>query len=219
MTATTATSAQQAPDTRAAPLLLCGAAAGVLFVAVSFAQAFTRSGFDLREHALSALTLGDLGWLQVTNFVVTGLLAGAFAIGLRRVLRPGRAATAGPILIGLYGIAMIGGGLFTPDPALGWPAGAPAGLPERQSTGSTVHVVFGAVAFMSLIVAGIVFARREAGRGHRTWATYSVANSVAAFVLTALPWSEESASLRFAVGAVLISSWLVALSCRLHKQF
>lgn len=203
-----------ARDPRITRLVHCGAIAGVIFIGISFAQAITRSGFDLRQHPLSALTLGGLGWLQITNFVVTGLLAGAFALGLRQALRPGRADAAGPVLIGVYGVGMIGGGIFTPDPALGWPPGAPAGLPEQLSLNSALHTVFGAMAFLSLTAAGVVFARRFAGQGHRGWAAYSCASSVATFILTALPWSEESASLRFAAGAVIISSWLAALSWR-----
>ncbi|MEV4360455.1 DUF998 domain-containing protein [Nonomuraea sp. NPDC049625] len=207
------------PARGAALLLGCGAVAGVLFPVVSFTQAFTRTGFDLRRHALSALTLGDLGWLQTANFVLTGLLACAFALGVRRAARPGvtgaAASLIGPILIGAYGVAMVGGGVFAPDPALGWPAGAPAGLPERLSTGSMLHTVFGATAFLSLIVAGLVFARRFASRG---WMAYSVVSSLATFVLTVPPWGEDSASLRFAAGAVLISAWLAALSVRLGKR-
>ncbi|MEV4583106.1 DUF998 domain-containing protein [Nonomuraea jabiensis] len=223
------------PATGAALLLGCGAVAGALFPVVSFTQAFTRTGFDLRRHAISALTLGDLGWLQTANFALTGLLACAFALGVRRAARPGVAETSalgvrraartgvagasalviGPILIGAYGVAMVGGGVFTPDPALGWPAGAPAGLPEHLSTGSALHTVFGATAFMSLIVAGLVFARRFASRG---WTAYSVISSLATFVLTVPPWGEDSASLRFAAGAVLIHAWLAALSVRLGKH-
>ncbi|SIM81327.1 DUF998 domain-containing protein [Micromonospora cremea] len=195
-------------------LLLCGTVAGVLFPALSFGQAFTRSGFDLRRHALSSLTLGDLGWLQVVAFVGTGLLAVAFAVGLWRALRPGRAGTVGPVLVAVYGVAMVGGGIFVPDPAFGWPSGAPAGLPAQASTGSILHTVCGAAAFLSLIAAGLLFARRFAGQGRRGWAIYSAASGAVAFVLTALPWSEESVSIRFAVGAVLISGWLVALSWR-----
>ncbi|MBB5780755.1 DUF998 domain-containing protein [Nonomuraea jabiensis] len=239
------------PATGAALLLGCGAVAGALFPVVSFTQAFTRTGFDLRRHAISALTLGDLGWLQTANFALTGLLACAFALGVRRAARPGAAGASalsvrraarpgaagtsalsvrrtarpgaagasalviGPILIGAYGVAMVGGGVFTPDPALGWPAGAPAGLPEHLSTGSALHTVFGATAFMSLIVAGLVFARRFASRG---WTAYSVISSLATFVLTVPPWGEDSASLRFAAGAVLIHAWLAALSLRLGKH-
>ncbi|MGC4815438.1 DUF998 domain-containing protein [Micromonospora sp. DT228] len=193
-------------------LLGCGTAAGVLFPALSFGQAFTRSGFDLRRHAVSALTLGDLGWLQVIAFAGTGVLAVAFAVGLWRALRPGRAGTVVPVLVGVYGVAMVGGGVFVPDPALGWPPGAPSGLPEQASTGSILHTVCGAAAFLSLIAAGLLLARRLAPQGHRGWALYSAASGAVAFVLTALPWSEESASIRFAVGAVLISGWLVAVS-------
>ncbi|MBQ0905135.1 DUF998 domain-containing protein [Micromonospora sp. U21] len=199
-------------------LLVCGTVAGVLFPALSFGQAFTRSGFDLRRHALSSLTLGDLGWLQVVAFVGTGLVAVAFAVGLWRALRPGRAGTVGPVLVGVYGAAMLGGGIFVPDPALGWPRGAPAGLPAQASTGSILHTVCGAAAFLSLIAAGLLFARRFAGQGRRGWAAYSAGSGVVAFVLTALPWSEESASIRFAVGAVIISGWLVALSWRARED-
>ncbi|MCG5470469.1 DUF998 domain-containing protein [Micromonospora sp. LAH09] len=199
-------------------LLGCGTVAGLLFPALSFGQAFTRPGFDLRRHALSALTLGDLGWLQVIAFVGTGLLAVAFAVGLRRALRPGRAGTAVPVLVGVYGVAMVGGAIFVPDPALGWPPGAPAGLPEQASTGSILHTVCGAAAFLSLIAAGLLVARRVAGQGDRGWASYSAASAAVAFVLTTLPWSEESASIRFAVAAVLISGWLVALSRRARAE-
>ncbi|MFG1914769.1 DUF998 domain-containing protein [Micromonospora sp. NPDC048898] len=199
-------------------LLACGTVAGVLFPALSFGQAFTRSGFDLRRHAVSALTLGDLGWLQFIAFAGTGMLAVAFAVGLWRALRPGRAATVVPVLVGVYGVAMVGGGVFVPDPALGWPPGAPSGLPEQASTGSILHTVCGAAAFLSLIAAGLLLARRFAGQGHREWALYSAASGAVAFVLTALPWSEGSASIRFAVGAVLISGWLVAVSWRVRDE-
>jgi hypothetical protein len=46
------------------------------------------------------LSLGDLGWIQIANFVVTGALFVACAVGLRRVLHPGRAGTWGPRLVG-----------------------------------------------------------------------------------------------------------------------
>src|SRR5438128_1850429 len=55
-------------------LLACGAVAGPLFVIVGFGQAFTRPGFDLTRHPLSVLSNGDLGWLQIANFLVSGLL-------------------------------------------------------------------------------------------------------------------------------------------------
>ncbi|WP_433261029.1 DUF998 domain-containing protein [Micromonospora vinacea] len=212
------TSVAESPLRRTRFLLGCGTLAGLLFPVLSFGQAFTRSGFDLRRHAISSLTLGDLGWLQVIAFAGTGVLAVAFAVGLWQALRPGRAGILVPVLVGVYGVAMVGGAIFVPDPALGWPPGAPAGLPEQPSTGSILHTVCGAAAFLSLIAAGLLLARRFAGQGDRAWALYSAASGAVAFVLTALPWSEGSASIRFAVGAVLISGWLVALSWRARRE-
>ena len=39
----------------------------------------------------------------------------------------------GPILIGLYGAGMALAGLFRPDPGLGFPEGAPEGIPVTMS--------------------------------------------------------------------------------------
>ncbi len=61
----------------------------------------THDGFDPRRHPLSLLSLDELGWIQITNFVVAGLLFVASAVGMRRVLHPGRGTTWGPLLIGV----------------------------------------------------------------------------------------------------------------------
>ncbi|MFD5872145.1 DUF998 domain-containing protein [Streptomyces sp. NPDC060322] len=52
----------------------------------------TRDGFDFTRNALSQLSLGALGWIQVTVFLLTGLLVIAGAIAIRQALRdaPGR---------------------------------------------------------------------------------------------------------------------------------
>ncbi|MFC0112572.1 DUF998 domain-containing protein [Kibdelosporangium aridum] len=93
-------------------LVGCGAVAGPLFLVVVLMQDYTRPGVNPREQPLSLLTLGDLGWIQVTNFVVTGLLNLAFAVGIRMALRSGPAGTWGPLLIGGYGLGLIVAGVF-----------------------------------------------------------------------------------------------------------
>ena len=84
-------------------LLVSGIVAGPLFVIASLAQAFTRTGFDLGRHPISLLSLGSLGWVQIANFVVSGVLYLAGAIGMRDALRPGRGSTWGPLLVGAHG--------------------------------------------------------------------------------------------------------------------
>jgi hypothetical protein len=78
---------------RTRALLACGVVAGPLFLVVALLQALTRDGFDLGRHPLSLLSLGELGWIQIANFVVAGLLSVASAVGMRRVLHPGRGGT------------------------------------------------------------------------------------------------------------------------------
>src|SRR5881296_2463175 len=112
-------------------LLACGALAGPLFVAVFVVQALARTGYDLREHPISLLTLGTLGWIQSANFVVAGALLTAFAIALRRLVHTGRGARSAPLLTGVFGLGLVIAGVFTPDPSLGFPPGAPKGIPHE----------------------------------------------------------------------------------------
>ena len=67
------------PSTRV--LVTAGVVAGPLFVLVGLVQVLTREGFDLTRHPLSLLALGDLGWIQIANFIVAGVLMLAFALG------------------------------------------------------------------------------------------------------------------------------------------
>src|SRR2546429_7425927 len=95
------------------------------------AQALTRPGFDLRRHYLSQLGTGGLGWIQIGNFVVAGLLYLAFAVGIRSALHPGRAGTWGPLLIGSYGICLLVAGVFVADPTTASRKGRRTACPAR----------------------------------------------------------------------------------------
>src|SRR5256885_6989319 len=98
-------------------LLVCGMIAGPFYIVVGLIQALTRPGFDILRHDLSLLANGNLGWIQITNLVMSGLLVIAFALGMRRVLRGSQGETWGPLLVGVYGLGLIGAGFFTADPA------------------------------------------------------------------------------------------------------
>jgi len=102
-------------------LLGAGLVAGPLFVGAVIVQLFTRVGFDLRRQPLSMLSLGEYGWIQVTNFIVAGVLSVLFAIGVARCLSDGPGSTWAPRLLALFGAGLVIGGIFTADPALGFP--------------------------------------------------------------------------------------------------
>jgi Protein of unknown function (DUF998) len=59
---------------------------------------------------------------------------------MRRVMRSGPGGTWGPRLIGAYGVGLAAAGVFRPDPANGFPAGAPPGNPEHPSWHSTTAI-------------------------------------------------------------------------------
>lgn len=53
-------------------LLTCGIIASILFVATFLIDGATRTGYDPLYHSVSSLSLGERGWLQIGNFIVTG---------------------------------------------------------------------------------------------------------------------------------------------------
>jgi hypothetical protein len=198
-------------------LLVGGAAAGPLFLAVALGQALTRDGFDLGRHPLSLLSVGDHGWIQIANFVVAGALTLGLAVGLRRVWPDGRGRTWGPVLLGLYGAGLVAGGVFVADPALGFPPGAPDGIPTDISWHAAVHNVAPVVAFNAVIIACIVYAVRFAGRRDRGWAAYSAATAVGALACAAWP-DQDTVSWRLGIAVTLAFAWQTALAIKANQR-
>lgn len=200
-------------------LLACGVVSGPFFYVVAIAQILTRPGFDIRHHAISVLSLGDRGWIQVANFAITGLLAIACAVGVRRLLRGGRGGTWGPVLIGLYGIGLLTGSIFHPDPGLGFPPGAPAGMPTTMSGHAAVHMVGFFVAFVAVIAACFVLRRHFVALGRRKWAVYCVVTGVVTPILIVLGSSIPSlVGVIFALAGAVAFGWVSATALRLRSE-
>ena len=79
-------------------LLLCGVIGPLLFVVVLLIEGATRPGYNT--------------WQTPGGFL-------AFAGGLRRIWRTGRASVWGPLLIGLFGLGLVIAGVFVTDPGGG----------------------------------------------------------------------------------------------------
>ncbi len=205
---------------RTRALLICGLIAGPFYLIVGLIQALTRPGFDITRHDLSLLANGDLGWIQITNLVLTGLLVIAFAFGVRQALSAGRGRTWGPILLGVYGIGLIGAGFFTADPAFGFPPGTEASA-HAISWHGLLHFVCGGVGFLALIAACFVLARRFASQGQRGWAAYSLASGViffAAFAGIATGSGQSWSVIGFWIGVVVAWTWIWALALSLLTE-
>jgi hypothetical protein len=201
--------------------LLCGVVAGPLYVVAGAFQMIVRVGFDPTRHALSLMSNGDLGWIQIANFLVTGLLVIACSVGMRQVLHPGPGGTWGPVLVGLYGLGLIGAGIFVADPALGFPPGTPEGPPATITQHGMLHFVSGGVGFLGLIGACFTFARRFAALRQRGWAVYSIATGLlfsGAFFGIASGSKKSWLIVAFTAAVVLAWSWLSLVSARLMTE-
>ncbi|MFI1370310.1 DUF998 domain-containing protein [Streptomyces griseochromogenes] len=150
-------------------LLACGAAAGPLFLGVGVVEGLTRTGFDFTRNAISQLSLGPLGWIQVANFLVTGTLVTAGAVGLRRAIGRAAGGAWAPRLVGVFGASFLLAGVFTADPGAGFPAGTPDG-PTTLSGHGTVHMLSGTIGYLALCAAFFALARHFAAQGRRGWA-------------------------------------------------
>jgi hypothetical protein len=224
-------------------LLGYGVVAGPLYVAVALPQALTRDGFEIDRHAWSLLANGDLGWLQIANFVLTGLMVIAAAVGLRRSLSaargvgrpgpgqrlsaargvggtgpgqrlPGRAA---PILIGVYGASLVGAGVFRADPAQGFPVGTPE--VTAVSWHGVLHFALGGVGFLCLVAACFVLGRRFARTGRRALAWSSRVTGVvflAGFAGIA-SGSHGPTTLAFVAAVMIVCGWLTAVSVHFYR--
>jgi len=200
-------------------LLACGAIAGPLFVFAFLIEGATRASYEPLRQPVSSLALGDWGWTQSANFLVTGFLMLAFALGLRRALRPLGGPTWGPILVGAYAIGLLGAGVFAADPMNGYPPGTP----DRRlhySMHGVLHDMFSTLVFLGLPAACVLFGRWFAARGTRGWAACSLVTGVVflgAFVLSSAGFGEaeglvDLAGLFQRVALIAGFGWLTLLA-------
>lgn len=202
------------PSTRR--LVSCGLLAGPLFVVAFLIQGWLKgSGYDPMRHPVSSLALGDHGWVQTANFLVCGLLTIACAVGLWR-----SGLRAGAVLIGIWGLGLVGAGVFVTDPVSGFPLGTPNAL--EYTTIGALHDAFSLPAFLALAAAQVVL---SGGNGWK-WRVYSLL-SATAFVTTFLLAGvgfDQNQSLVDVAGlfqrlAVTIGwAWLFALTVRVLRR-
>ncbi|MET3982973.1 DUF998 domain-containing protein [Streptomyces sp. PvR034] len=94
---------------------------GVRLLGAGIALGLAREGFDFTRNAISQLSLGDLGWIQIANFFVAGALLIAGAVGMRRSVSEGPGHRAAPWLVGVFGASfLVLSRRFTAEGQPGW---------------------------------------------------------------------------------------------------
>lgn len=202
-------------------LLGYGVVAGPFYVLVVLVQALLRPGFDLARDDTSLLSNGPWGWIQVANFILTGVMVVACAAGVRRALTGGPARRWAPALLGIYGLGLVGAGIFVADPMNGFPPGTALGRPVVISTHGILHIVSAALGFLGLVSFCFVMARRFGADGRPRRAAWSIATGVlflAAFFGLASGSSSPVVVLFFWVALIVAWTWIAATSVYLYRR-
>jgi len=199
-------------------LLGYGVVAGPFYLAVGLVQAFVRDGFSFARHPLSLLANGTGGWVQTTNFVLSGLMVIAAAVGFWRM--PAPRLRAASWFLGGFGASMIAAAIFTADPVDGFPVGTPLGAPGAISTRGLLHFVAGTLGFVCLAISGFCAARPMSQRGESWLARLSVFSGLSVligffggFFIPGLAGGTVGIWYAVVVGWI----WLLVLSLRLYR--
>lgn len=204
-------------DARAGRLVAAGALAGPVMVLTWAAQAFTRDGYDITRHPMSLLALGDGGFVQVANFVVTGTLLLALGRGYAHLYRDGVGRTWLARLVTLCGAGMIGAGIFRADAGAGFPAGAPEGMPDVTTMG-ILHEVGFIVVMVSWTAAMVILFRRARHDGDRSLRNAVAGCFVLVLVVSAVPHLDSYPTRAVLAGATQLAFLAVAASHQRRHQ-
>ncbi len=215
----------------AARLALVGIIGTVFFIVALITMHFLRPDDIVRYGAhIGFYSVGPYGSIFVAAFIALGLAGLALALGLRRVVASSRSLRAGSVLLGLFGIGWILGGIFRDAPDV---ASLEPVLQGKISSVSMMVHGLGAFGGLFLLMAGMFvlsIAFKHDERWHSFWipslilALVSVALFVMAFFIEApavvpcCPTGSDAwwgaIEFRFFFGAFVL--WLLLASIRLR---
>jgi hypothetical protein len=165
---------------RTAWLLLGGVTGAVVFPVAFTLIGAIRAEYDPTRHFVSILSLGDGGWQQIVNFVIGGVLLAGLGMGLARTWASGPGARWVPRFVVVAGAALVGCGVFVPDPSLGYPPGTPNELVTPLTWHGAIHYVCATVIGLALSGAVLLSLRRGLALGDRALAGASTVIAIAA---------------------------------------
>lgn len=178
-------------------LLWCGAVGSALFIVIFLINDVVKPDYDPVRDAVSEAEIGSGGWLQIANFIVSGLLITASSVAVANTVNRWTG-----VLVALVGGGLALAGVFVSDP-----------VPTDHATWhGTIHNVVGTISSAALIAACFVAARWQATA---LWRWYSIAVGVAmplTFVVAIA--ATETLGIWQRLTNVIGWTWLVVLALR-----
>lgn len=196
-----------------------GVLVGPFYLLVGVVQGLVRDGFSFARHPLSVLANGAGGWVQTVNFVLSGLMVIAAAVGFWRV--PAPRLRASPAFLALFGLSMIVAAVLRADPVDGFPAGTPLGAPTVISPMGMGHFIAGTIGFVSLELCCLCSVRGMSRNGYPSLALGGVVSGLTVlvgffggFVIPGIAGTTIGIWIAVVVGWV----WLGWVSARLYRM-
>lgn len=93
-----------------------GIIAPILFVIIFTVEGLFRENYSAMTNFISELSLGNRGWIQITNFLLFGFLFFVFSLGLLLKFQKRKLSSTGPILFLIIASSYFISGLFVTDP-------------------------------------------------------------------------------------------------------
>lgn len=181
-------------------LLTCGQIGCILFIVMFLVQGQLRDAYSALKFPISSLSIGHWGWIQVTNFLISGALIFLFAIGFRRATPLLKNSLWTSRLIGAVGLGLFGAGLFSSDPVYGYPMSEPIRIAQFTITGH-LHDFFSILVFVCLPICCFKMRNRFMEFNNKKWATYtliSVIGMLTCFIIAAVGFKQVSGLVEFA---------------------
>ena len=211
-------------DLKTKVLLACGVIACPLFIIAVLIEGATRPDYDSFLYPLSSLSIGTMGWTQISNFIFNGILLVIFSYGLRHGFNLNGIKFRGSLLIGLTGIGLMGAGIFVTDPVFGYPTNKPLVLKQFTFHGH-LHDAFSMLVFICLPWVCFVSRKFFVRKSEPNWANYSVFTGfamIATFIIASMGFQQVVGLVNFAglfqrLCIFIGLTWVALLSVHLLK--
>ncbi len=185
-------------------LALAGILGPPFFVVVFLVLGFIKPGYDPVVRFVSEGSIGELGWIQIVNFLVFGATLLVFSLALWQGFGDRLSGRIGSVLIGIVGVGAVSAGIFVADPDS-----------QIITTHGALHVAVSLVAFLGLALACIFFAKRF--WNDLPFAIYSIATGALIPVTFSSINAIGKPGLVQRVLIVIVWSWLTILALRLWR--
>jgi hypothetical protein len=132
-------------------LLTCGIIGVFLFIIMFPIQGQLRVAYSPIKFPISSLSIGEFGWIQISNFIIAGSLIFLSSIGFRQATPLLKNSLLTSILIGAVGLGLVGAGIFSTDPLYGYPTTEPLKIVSFTIHGQLHHVLSISAFFVFLL--------------------------------------------------------------------